>query len=130
MSETYTKAVEELAENQPEKLATALVSAAYLRDVAPEHFEEKLIPEASDEVNDALMLVAAALTILSSTGELSELGSSQDIVDVLEDDRMRFVLTGTALNILSDVKENPDAFKDAGLDPDGDLRDAFKGGKA
>ena len=130
MSETYTKAVEELAENQPEKLATALVSAAYLRDVAPEHFEEKLIPEASDEVNDALMLVAAALTILSSTGELSELGSSQDIVDVIEDDRMRFVLTGTAINILSDVKENPDAFKGAGLDPDGDLRDAFKGGKA
>ena len=130
MSETYTKAVEELAKTQPEKLATALVSAAYLREVAPEHFEEKLIPEASDEVNDALMLVAAALTILSSTGELSELGSSQDIVDVIEDDRMRFVLTGTALNILSDVKENPDAFKDAGIDPDGDLRDAFKGGKA
>lgn len=130
MSETYTKAVEELTENQPEKLATALVSAAYLREVAPEHFEERLIPEVSDEVNEALMLVTAALTILSSIDELPKFGSSQDIVDVIEDDRMRFVLTGTALDILGDVKENPDTFKDTGLDPDGDLRDAFKGGKA
>lgn len=130
MSETYTKAVEKLAETQPEKLATALVSAAYLREVAPEHFEERLIPDVSDEVNDALMLVAAALTVLSNVDELPEFESSQDIVDVIEDERMRFVLTGTALNILSDVKENPDAFKDAGLDPSGELRDAFKGGKA
>lgn len=130
MSETYTKAVEELAETRPEKLATALVSAAYLREVAPEHFEERLIPEVSDEVNEALMLATAALTILSSIDELPKFESSQDIVDVLEDDRMRFVLTGTAINILSDVKENPGTFKDAGLDPNGDLRDAFKGGEA
>lgn len=130
MSETYTKAVEELAENQPERLATALVAAAYLKDVAPEHFEERLAPDVSDEVNDALMLVTAALTMLSNIDELPEFETSQDIVEVLEDDRMRFVLTGTALNILGDVKENPDTFKDAGLDPDGDLRDAFKGGKA
>jgi len=130
MSETYTKAVEELAENQPEKLATALVSAAYLKEVAPEHFEGRLVPDVSDEVNDALMLVAAALTTLSSIGWLPEFETSQDVVEVLEDDRMRFVLTGTALNILGDVKENPDAFKDAGIDPDGELRDAFKGGEA
>lgn len=102
----FTDKLGELMSSEPVKISTALVMTVALSKTNPELFDTDLLENGDEEQNEAVRAVVGGLALLAKLGELPQEGLTQGIHDTLSDERLRFVLLGTALEVINTAQED------------------------